>query len=114
MTNEVDLKDMIEASVREAWTVEGQEPDPVDLQDAKKLVETFFQYLALGMANSTSPTKRAEINKVGTFRLEKRAPRSGVSLQGVEWATPKRFKIVFQPSPAFVKTIADASGLEVY
>lgn len=58
---------------------------------------------------------RVEVRDLGVFRLEKRAPRKGVTPDGDEWQKPyERQEIVFHASPGINETVTARTGIECY
>lgn len=97
MTNEFDLSELCEASVRAAWTPEGLEPDPVDIEDARLLLQVVFETTAREVAKNG----RVEYKGLGTIKLVPRAARHG-TFNGQAWSVPEHMEVEFEPSPAFL------------
>lgn len=57
---------------------------------------------------------RVEVRDLGVFRLEKRAPRSGMTPDGEQWSVPERQEIVFHAAPAINSTVTARTGIECY
>ena len=97
---EVDRKDL-------AYTIaERTGLSPVEALETLK-------HLGPAIADGLVTHNRVEIANVGTFRLEKRAARSG-TLNGAAWTTPERLEIVFEAWPSVAEIVATRTGIPTY
>lgn len=72
-----------------------------------------LKHLGPAIADALVSHARAEIHGFGTFRLEKRAARSG-TLNGAAWTTPERMEIVFEAWPSVAEIVATRTGVPTY
>jgi nucleoid DNA-binding protein len=57
---------------------------------------------------------RADLHHIGVFRIEKRAPRSGITPDGQPWDTPERQEVVYHAAPAINTALTERTGVETY
>lgn len=69
--------------------------------------------LGPAIADALVSHNRVEIHGLGTFKLKKRAGRSG-TLNGVAWGTPERLEIVFEAWPSVAEVVATRTGVPTY
>jgi nucleoid DNA-binding protein len=105
MKNEFDLTDL-SAAVAAKVSAPALTKDVV-----REVLETAFATIADGLVEHGG---RVEFHGFGTLRLDLRAPDSGTLPDGTPWETPERNKIVFKPAPAFLRIIAERTGMPTY
>lgn len=112
MNNEFDLTDLSAAVAAKILHTDqdGAEPKftPAEIRE---VLETAFATTADGMVENGG---RVEFHGFGTLRLELRRPDSGTLPDGTPWETPERNKVVFRPAPAFLRVIAERTGMPAY
>jgi nucleoid DNA-binding protein len=72
-----------------------------------------LKHLGPAIADALVSHGRAEIHGFGTFRLEDRAPRTGVMV-GIVWETLQRQEIVFEAWPSMAEIVATRTGIPTY
>lgn len=73
-----------------------------------------LKYMGSVIADYLAVYQRAEIHGLGTFSLERRAPRHGKTPDGAEWETPERLEIVFEAWPTVAQIVAERTGVPTY
>lgn len=92
--------------------------DPQDGQQAKytedqvrDVLEAAFSAIADALALAEG---RVELHQFGVFALEPRSAHEWTLPDGSTVATPDRNKIDFRPSPAFIRRVAERTGMPAY
>lgn len=69
---------------------------------------------ASGIADALAEFNRVEYHDLGVFALEGRPERAGIDPQGNPWQTPAGVRVVFRPSAALLRIIAERTGQPAY
>lgn len=77
----------------------------------REVLETAFATIPDGLVENGG---RGEFKGFGVIRLQLRAADSGTLPDGSPWTTPERNKVIFKPAPAFLRIIAERTGMPVY
>ena len=112
MKDEFDLTDLSAAVAAKIMHTDQDGAEPrYTPSEIREVLETAFATIPDGMVEHGG---RVEFHGFGTFRLELRAADSGTTPDGTPWETPERNKVVFKPAPAFLRVIAERTGMPVY
>lgn len=112
MINEFDLTDLSAAvAAKILHTDQDGAEQKHTAAEIREVLETAFSTIADGMVEHGG---RVEFHGFGTLRLELRRPDSGTLPDGSPWTTPERNKVIYKPAPAFLRVIAERTGMPVY
>lgn len=77
-------------------------------RDINRILDSFFGHTIKGVAL----TGYAEIHGLGSFKVEKAAPRKGKTPQGQDFDVPERTKVNFNPFERFREEVSTVTGLD--
>ena len=92
----------------------GGEPYPEEYRIPLDIVSEVVRAIPSAIADAIVEFGRVEIADFGVFTTQHRDPDTGTLPDGSTWTIPERMKIVFRPSPALLRIIAERTGMPCY